>query len=56
LSDLQKKNRELSGVGYWGVMVIIALWRGMKAQKKIADSIERIEVIIKRNWSGLQDS
>jgi hypothetical protein len=32
-----------------GGVVIIAIWRGMKAQERMADSVERIEEIIRRN-------
>jgi len=32
-----------------GVVVVIAIWRGMKAQERMADSIERIEEIIRRD-------
>jgi hypothetical protein len=35
------------------VIVVIALWRGMKAQERMADSIERIEKIIRRDQTGL---
>jgi hypothetical protein len=31
-----------------GVVVVIAIWRGMKAQERMADSVERIEEIIRR--------
>jgi hypothetical protein len=29
--------------------VAIAIWRGMKAQERMADSLDRIEEIIKQN-------
>jgi hypothetical protein len=32
-----------------GVAVVIAIWRGMKAQERMADSMERIEEIIRRD-------
>ena len=32
-----------------GVVVVIAIWRGMKAQERMADSMERIEEIISRD-------
>jgi hypothetical protein len=32
-----------------GVSVVIAIWRGMKAQERMADSMERIEEIIRRD-------
>jgi hypothetical protein len=30
----------------------IAVWRGMKAQERMADAIERIEKIIEENQTG----
>jgi flagellar basal body-associated protein FliL len=33
--------------------VAIAIWRGMKAQERMADSIERIEKIIERDQTRL---
>jgi hypothetical protein len=32
-----------------GVVVVIAIWRGMKAHERMADSMERIEEIIRRD-------
>jgi hypothetical protein len=32
--------------------VTIAIWRGMKAQERMADSIERIEKIIERDQTS----
>jgi hypothetical protein len=32
--------------------VAIAIWRGMKAQERMADSIERIEKIIERDQTS----
>jgi len=32
-----------------GVAVVIAIWRGMKAQERMADAMERIEEIISRD-------
>jgi len=31
------------------LVVVIATWRGMKAQERMADSMERIEKIIRRD-------
>jgi hypothetical protein len=31
------------------IMVVSALWRGMKAQERRADSMERIEKIVRRD-------
>jgi hypothetical protein len=31
------------------ISIPIAIWRGMKAQERMADSMERIEKIIERN-------
>ena len=33
--------------------VAIAIWRGMKAQERMADSMERIEEMIKQNQTQL---
>jgi uncharacterized membrane protein len=35
------------------VVVIIAIWRGMKAQERMANSMERIEEMIKQNQTQL---
>jgi hypothetical protein len=36
-----------------GLMFLISMWRGMKAQEMMADSIERIEKIIECDQTGL---